>query len=125
MSDSTNKTLLTIAIIIGIIILIVWALPRTVRTGYSYYTPLSASVTPVNRVPVRTYPYSDSNYDYEVIRYVPHTTRTIRTTPSTTRSYSYTTTPTYSYEYYPEDDTYYPEGCNATTRYSATTGDRC
>ncbi len=109
MHENNNRTLLIILIIIGIIIVALLASNQS-RVG-SYYNGsygLRASTVDLNIRP--SAPQSQVG-TFTFTRYVPKQTYT---TDTTTTTYTY---------YYPP--VVYPDGCTATTAYSATTGLPC
>jgi hypothetical protein len=124
MADSTTKALVTVMIIIGIIILILFVTnPRRGISMYSYNRALSANVYDAypdtfNATGVA----SSQNAFYSIHRYVPPRPVYVQTY-ATPRTYSYYSNT--SYEYQQPSYRVYPEGCDATTVYSATTGQSC
>lgn len=124
MNDSANRGLITLMIIIGISIVILLIVPRN-RTGREYsYTDANSYSASVSDAYQSRYNTS-TRYNYmpsiTIKRRVPRT--------ATTQDYSYTTYSNPSEHYYeytqPTYTNYYPDGCDASTTYSRTTGMYC
>lgn len=119
--DNTHKTLLTVLIIIGIVIIFILLAPRAATTGYSYQngTVYTASALPFNNVATTT----SQTGTYSFVRYIP---RSISRS-STGTTYTYYTYPTSTYDYGTSYDnsTVFPDGCTMTSPVSTTTGEPC
>ncbi len=119
MADTTqqsNRGLITLMIIIGIVIIILLA--RPIAAGrYSYNSNfLTASTVPIGyNNPNIVYTNTPSFPTVEIQKSYGHPITVYQDYPQTT--YQYTTS-------YPTTN-YYPEGCTAYTTYSATTGWPC
>ncbi|MBP6904535.1 MAG: hypothetical protein KBB91_00575 [Candidatus Pacebacteria bacterium] len=131
MENSTNKTLITIMIVIGIIIIILLlgrgyiATPMT----YSYRSGnfLTASTIPLDGY---TYQNADNRPGHYTITKRYTEPSLIITAPKSYSYTSYTTTPSYQYDYSYSQTTYpgetiFPDGCTLTSPYSLTTGEPC
>lgn len=119
--DNTHKTLLTILIIIGIVIIFILIAPRAASTGYSYqngavYTASALPFTTANTTTRQTGTYS-------FVRYIPRTTSS-SSVGTTTTYYTYPSTQ-YDYGGIYDNGTVFPDGCTLTSPVSTTTGQPC
>lgn len=119
--DTTHKTMLTVLIIIGIVIIFILLAPRAASTGYSYQngTIFTASAVPFSDTRTTT----TQTGTYSFVRYIPHTSSR-SSTNSTYTYYSYPTT-TYTDGTAYDNGTVFPDGCTLTSPVSTTTGEPC
>lgn len=113
--QDNNRPLITILIVIGIIIILLLAIPRlqNMRT-YSY----DGYALTASTVPLRNTLPQNNQASYTFVRYIP-----VRQVVPTRATYT-------TYSYYPSQGTYdngvvFSDGCTLTSPYSTTTGQPC
>lgn len=116
----TTKALITVMVIVAIVAVIAYATSPSVRfASYGYRSGYAASAYDTYPVYNSSGGTDTSNTVYSIHRSIP--------SPHTSTVY---TTPSYYYGYgndgiYSQSYSTYPDGCDATTLYSATTGMPC
>lgn len=133
MNDTTNKTLLTAIVVVGVIIALM-IIPLYPKSGVSFSNRnlgATAYYTDDSFLPSLNNRYMHLTTNYPVSAFRTSNTRTITTdsyTIPTTQSYTYTTYQTegdYSTTTSYNNQGYIPAGCESGTDYSLTTGEPC